>query len=66
MVLQEALGESPAQANDGGSDIGHEPDNPELSLEDHNLEGWDDVEIDGMEVDGGEDLGEPEDFTGMH
>jgi len=64
MALQEALGESPTQANDGGSDIGHESDNPELSLKDHNLGGWDDVEIDGMEVDGGEDLGEPEDLQG--
>jgi hypothetical protein len=70
MEPQEALGETLAQANDhGGSDIGYELDNPELSLEDCDLEGWDDIEMDDVgDGDGDddlEDIGELEDFTGM-
>ena len=70
MELQEALQEFPAQANDrGGSDMGYESDNPELYLEDRDLEGWDDIEMDDIEDgDGDEDVGEPaseDDFTGM-
>ena len=70
MEPQEALGETLAQANDrGGSDIGYESDNPELSLEDRDLEGWDDIEMDDIgDGDGDddlEDIGELEDFTGM-
>lgn len=72
MELQEALGESPAQANDGDSDMGNESDNPdsELCLEDRDLEGWDDIEMDDVLEDGDvdEDIGEPaseDDFTGM-
>jgi hypothetical protein len=67
MELQEALRESLEQANDRGSDVGYESDNPELCLEDRDLEGWDDIEMDDVEdEDEGEDIGEPEDFTGMH
>jgi hypothetical protein len=43
--------------------------NPELCLEDRNLEGWDDIEMDDVEdgdEDEDEDIEEPEDFTGMH
>jgi hypothetical protein len=61
------LGETLAQANDRGSDMGYESDNPELSLEGHDLEGWDDIEMDDVaDVDGDEDIGEFEDFTGMY
>jgi hypothetical protein len=68
--LQEALREPLEQPNDRGSDVGYDSDNPELHLEDHNLEGWDDIEMDDVEhgdedEDEDEDIGEPEDFTGM-
>jgi hypothetical protein len=64
---QEASGESLARANYRGSDAGYESDNPELCLEDRDLEGWDDIEMDDIEdSDGGEDLEEPEDFSGMY
>ena len=67
MEPQEALGETLAHANDRGSDMGYESDNPELSLEDRDLEGWDDIEMDDVaDVDGDEDIGELEDFTGMY
>ena len=67
MELQEALEESLAQASDRGSDMGYESDNPELCLEDRDLEGWDDIEIDDVEDgDGDEDIGELEDFSGMY
>ena len=70
MELQEALGESLSQANDRGSDMGYESDNLELCLEDRDLEGWDDIEMDDIE-DGDEEeeediVREPEDFTGMY
>ena len=65
--LQEALGESLVQANDRDSDMGYESENPELCLEDHDLEGWDDIEMDDIEdSDGDEVIEEPEDFTGMY
>ena len=65
--MQKALGETLAQANDRGSDMAYESDNPELCLEDHDLEGWNDIEMDDIEDrDGNEDIGEPEDFTGMY
>ena len=70
MELPEALRDSPAQANDRGSDMGYESDNPELCLEDCDFEGWDDIEMDDvLEVgDVDKDIGEPaseDDFTGM-
>ena len=68
MELQEALRESLEQPNDRGSDMGYDSDNPELRLEDRDLEGWDDIEMDDVEdgdEDEDEDIGEPEDFTGM-
>ncbi|KAF8218408.1 hypothetical protein L208DRAFT_1351762 [Tricholoma matsutake] len=68
--LQEASEESPAQANNRGSDMGYdsESENPELCLEDRDLEGWDDIEMDDVEDgdDGDEVIEEPEDFTGMY
>jgi len=66
MEPQEASGETLAQANNRGSDIGYELDNPELSLEDRDLEGWDDIEMDDVEDGDGDDIGELEDFTGMY
>ena len=67
MELQEASGESLTQANRRGSDMGYESENPELCLEDRDLEGWDDIEMDDIEDgDGGEVVEEPEDFTGMY
>lgn len=68
--LPEAPRDSPAQVNDRGSDMGYESDNPELCLEDRDLEGWDDIEMDDvLEVgDVDEDIEEPAsegDFTGM-
>ena len=68
MELQDlASGESLAQANDRGSDMGYESDNPELCLEDRDLEGWDDIEMDDVEDgDGDEEIGEPEDLSGMY
>jgi hypothetical protein len=67
MELQEASRESLEQPNDKGSDMGYDSDNPELSLEDRDLEGWDDIEMDDgdEDEDEDEDIGEPEDFTGM-
>jgi hypothetical protein len=65
MELQEASRESLEQPNDKGSDMGYDSDNPELSLEDRDLEGWDDIEMDDGDEDEDEDIGEPEDFTGM-
>ena len=63
----EALGETLAQANDRGSDMDYESDNPELCSEDHDLEGWDDIEMDDVEDgDGDEDIEGLEDFTGMY
>jgi hypothetical protein len=63
LELQEAF----AQANDRGSDMGYESDNPELCLEDCDWEGWDDIEMDDVEDgNGDEDFGEPEDFTGIY
>ena len=45
----------------------YESDNPELCLQDRDLEGWDDIEMDDVEDgDGDEDIGELEDFTGMY
>jgi hypothetical protein len=67
MDLQEAAGESLAQANDRGSDMGYESDIPELCLDDIDLEGWDDIEMDdGEDGDVDEDIEEAEDFTGMY
>ena len=66
MEPQEALEETLVHANDRGSNVGYESDNPELCLEDRDLEGWDDIEMDDVEDgDEDEDIGEPEDFTGM-
>jgi hypothetical protein len=68
------LGENPAHASpgtDSASDvITYESDNPELGLDDRDLDGWEDVETDsGRDSD---DLGEhgspeseEEDFGGM-
>jgi hypothetical protein len=61
---QEALRE--AQANNRGSDMDYESDNPELCLGDRDLEGWDDIEMDDVEDGDGDDIGELEDFTGMY
>jgi hypothetical protein len=67
MEPREAFGETLAQANDRGSDMDYESDNPELCLQDRDLEGWDDIEMDDVEDgDGDEDIGELEDFTGMY
>ncbi len=48
---------------DGNSDIYHS-DNPELGLEDRELEGWEDVESDGSEGgdEGGDGEGDEEDM----
>ena len=63
----EALGVSPDQANDRGSDMGYDSDVPELCLEDRDLEGWDDVEMDdAKDGEEDEDIGETEDLTGMY
>jgi hypothetical protein len=74
------LGESPVNASPGTDSasniIVYESDNPELDLDDHELEGWQDVETDsGNNLDdlGGHDLleleeeeeEEGEDFWGM-
>lgn len=53
-----------AQSQDGNSDI-YESDDPELGLEDRDLEGWDDVESDGSDGKDGDEEIEEEDFTGM-
>jgi hypothetical protein len=67
MELQEGLGESLAQANDRGSDMGYESERSELCLEDRDFEGWDDIDMDDEEDgDWDEIIGEPEDFTGMY
>lgn len=64
--LQETLGESHAQDNDRDSDsMGYESEKPELCLEDLDLEGWDDVEMDDGEDGDGDGDEDPEDFTGM-
>ena len=46
MELPETLQDSPAQANDRGSDMGYESENPELCLEDCDFKRWDDIEMD--------------------
>ena len=47
--------------------MGYESENPELCLEDRDLEGWDDIEMNDVEdSDGDEVIEEPEDFTGMY
>ena len=64
---QEALGETLAQANNRGSNIGYVLDSPGLYLEDCDLKGWDDIGIEDVEDgDGDEGLGELECFTGMY
>ena len=65
--LQKALGESLVQAKDRDSNMGYESENPELCLEDRDLEGWDDIKVDDVEhSDGDEVIEESEDFTGMY
>ena len=61
MELLEALRDSPAQANDGGSDMGYESENPELCLEDRDFKGWDVIKMDDVD----EEPASEDDFTGM-
>jgi hypothetical protein len=49
--------------------MGYESDNPELCLDDLDLEGWDDIDSemeDGEDGDVDEDIEEAEDFTDMY
>lgn len=47
--------------------MGYESDNPELCLEDRDLEGWDDIEMDDVdeETASEDEPASEDDFTGM-
>ena len=66
--MDENDGNAQLETQDGNSDVYHS-DDPESSLDDRHLEGWEDVESDdteGEDEERDEDIEGPEaDFTGM-
>ena len=47
------------------SDMCYEPDNPELGLEDYDLEEWEDTEMDDLDDCGNEDMGDEDELQDL-